>query len=175
MAGTEFLAKYLSKIDEKVGFEEADAHCDFPCGIYDPHLAQLSALTVVRMVDLIKSLPKPDLSGGPEQLMDYAHDLARAVEIKEKHGELCKHEVRIIWGDYFKPDHLTKYPDLHQIVWNIMKFGSKARQEPDREAAMNLLNEVNKFAEIFWATKGVQTKKAKAPYEPKEEVVYPVL
>ncbi len=174
MASTELLAKYLSKVGEKVGFEEADAHCDFPCGIYDPHLAQLSALTVVRMVDLIRSLPKPDPKN-PEELLDYAHDMARAVEIKEKHGELCKHEIRILWGDYIKPDHVSKYPDLHQIVFNIMKFGSKSRQEPDRDAAMKLLEEVNKFAEIFWATKGVQTKRAKAPYEPKEEVVYPVL
>ncbi len=175
MTATDIIGKYISKADKKLGFDEAEAHCDFPCGIYDPHLAQLSALTVVRMVDLIRQLPKPKDGAGGDELLDYAHDMARAVEVKEKHGELCKHEVRIIWGDYFKPEHLQKYPDLHQTVFNIMKFGSKARQEPDREAAMNLLKEVNKFAEIFWATKNVQTKRAKAPYEPKEEVVYPVL
>lgn len=174
MGEKELIARMMDRIGESMKFETAYAHCDFPCGIYDPHLAQLSALTVVRMVDLINNIPKPTATK-PEEIMDYAHDVARAVDIKEKHGELCKHEVRIIWGDYFKPDHLKAHPDLHEIVWNIMKFGSKARQEPDRDAAMKLLNEVNRFAEIFWQTKGIKTKRAKAPYEPKEEIVYPDL
>lgn len=174
MEKKEILGNIVRGLDKKIGFGNVYAHCDFPCGIYDPHLAQLSALTVVRMVDLINNIPKPT-STNTSEMMDYAHDVARAVEVKEKHAELCKHEVRIIWGDFFKPDHVKAHPDLHEIVFNIMKFGSKSKQEPDREAAMNLLNETNKFAEIFWEVKGIQTKRAKAPYEPKEEVVYPIL
>lgn len=174
MGEKKVITDIMEALDSKMGFEKVYAHCDYPCGIYDPHLAQLSALTVVRMVDLIHNIPKPT-GNKPEELMDYAHDIARAVEIKEKHAELCKHEVRIIWGDYMKPDHLKTHPDLNEIVWNIMKFGGKAKQEPDREAAVKLLNETNKFAEIFWETKGVKTKRAKAPYEPKEEMVYPDL
>ncbi len=174
MAEKDVIARMMDRLDERLGFDTAYAHCDFPCGIYDPHLAQLSALTVVRMVDLINNIPKPTASK-PEEIMDYAHDVTRAVDIKEKHAELCKHEVRIIWGDYIKPDHVKMHPELHEVVWNIMKYGSKAKQEPDREAAIKLLNEVNKFAEIFWATKGIKTKRAKAPYEPKEEMVYPEL
>jgi nickel superoxide dismutase len=171
---TDKLAKIFGTIEGKVGFETADAHCDYPCGIYDPHLAQLSALTVVRMVDLLKTIPKPN-ADKVEDMLDYAHDVARAVEVKEKHAELCKHEIRIIWGDYIKPDHLKAHPELHEIVFNIMKFGGKSKQEPDRDAAMKLLNEVNKFSEIFWETKGIKTKRAKAPYDPHEEVVYPQL
>lgn len=174
MAEKEVITRIMEGLDEKLGFQTAYAHCDYPCGIYDPHLAQLSALTVVRMVDLIHNIPKP-AADKPDDIMDYAHDMARAVEVKEKHAELCKHEIRIIWGDYIKPDHVKAHPELHEIVWNIMKYGSKAKQEPDREAAMKLLNETNRFAEIFWGTKGIKTKRAKAPYEPKEEVVYPEL
>ncbi len=174
MGEKDVMTRIMDRIDERLGLEVAYAHCDFPCGIYDPHLAQLSALTVVRMVDLINNIPRPTASK-PEEIMDYSHDVARAVEIKEKHAELCKHEVRIIWGDYIKPDHVKAHPEIHEIVWNIMKYGIKAKQEPDREGAMKLLNEVNKFAEIFWETKGIKTHRAKAPYEPKEEIVYPVL
>lgn len=168
------LAKLLGTMEDKIGFETAYAHCDYPCGIYDPHLAQLSALTVVRMVDLMKQLPKPNPEKA-EDMLNYVHDMARAVEVKEKHAELCKHEIRIIWGDYIKPNHVQEHPDLHEIVFNIMKFGGKSKQEPDREAAMKLLNEVNKFSEIFWSTKGIKTKRAKSPYDPHEEVVYPEL
>ena len=171
---TNTLAKIFGTMEDKIGFETAYAHCDYPCGIYDPHLAQLSALTVVRMVDLMRSLPKPSAEK-PDEMLDYVHDMARAVEVKEKHAELCKHEIRIIWGDYIKPDHVKAHPELHEIVFNIMKFGGKSKQEPDREAAMKLLNEVNKFSEIFWETKGIKTKRAKAPYDPHEEVVYPQL
>ncbi len=173
MRSTDFMNRFIKAIDNG-RIQAAEAHCDYPCGIYDPHLAQLSALTVVRMVDLMLQLPEPD-PGKKGELLDYTHEMARAVEIKEKHAELCKHEVRILWGDYFKPDHAEDFPELHQIVWNIMKYGSKAKQEPDRKAAIGLLNEVNKLAEIFWKTKKVETYKAKAPYSPNEEMVYPKL
>jgi nickel superoxide dismutase len=168
------IGKLFGAMEDKTEFDTAYAHCDYPCGIYDPHLAQLSALTVVRMVDLMNSIPKPKPEN-PSEMLDYVHDMARAVEVKEKHAELCKHEIRIIWGDYIKPQHVQAHPELHEIVFNIMKFGGKAKQEPDREAAMALLNEVNKFAAIFWETKGIKTHKAKSPYDPHEEVVYPDL
>jgi nickel superoxide dismutase len=73
--------------------EKAYAHCDIPCGIYDPHLAQVSAFTVLRMASLIKQLDK--------NAEDYDHKFSRYVTTKEEHAEQCKHEIRIIYGDYF--------------------------------------------------------------------------
>ena len=137
--------------------EEAHAHCDIPCGIYDPHLAQIAAQTVVRMNQLIEGLGEP---GGSKKEHDaFVNSMSRYIRVKEEHAELCKHEVRIIWGDYFKPEHLEKYPDLHSTVWNIMKLASKNRQEVNMQAAQDLLAEAQKFAEIFWASKGVSTKR----------------
>ena len=136
---------------------EAHAHCDIPCGIYDPHLALVGALTVVRMNQLIADLAPPAAMEKGER-DKYMHALVRYTEVKEEHAELVKREVRIIWGDFFKPEHLEKAPDLHQTVWNIMKLASKARQNLDMEAAQQLLAEVNKFAEAFWVAKGVATK-----------------
>lgn len=135
--------------------EEASAHCDIPCGIYDPHLAQIAALTVVRMNQLIDALEPPAMEKAARD--KYMNSLARYIATKEEHAELVKREVRIIWGDFFKPEHLEKFPDLHNTVWNIMKLASKARQEVNMEAAQALLEEVNRFAEAFWAAKGVNT------------------
>jgi nickel superoxide dismutase len=97
------------------------------------------------------------------------------VAVKEEHAEKTKHEIRIIWGDYIKAQHLEKYPQIHGIVHEIMALGSKSRQSMDREIAVNLVEKVNEFAQIFWETKGIDTKRAKAPYAPGLELVYPNL
>ena len=115
----------------------AYAHCDIPCGIYDPHLAQISALTVVRMNQLIDGLTVPgtDASG-------------------EEHAELCKRELRILWSDYFKDEHVQQYPDLHDKFFNALKLASGARQNQDIGVAQQLLAATQKIAELFWKTKG---------------------
>ena len=123
------------------------------------------------MVDLMETL----IQEHKADKLEFHNSMARYVAVKEEHAELCKQEVRVIWGDYIKANHLEKYPHLHELVHKIMQLGSKVRQTADREAAVNLLNAVNEFAEIFWETKGVKTKKAKAPYKPDELVVYPDL
>lgn len=153
---------------------EAHAHCDIPCGIYDPHLAQLSAQTVIRMVQLIEQLPKPAPDASKEEWDSYQNSLARYIAVKEEHAELVKREIRIIWGDYFKPEHLEKHPELHTITWNIMKLGSKARQEVNMQAAHDLLAEVQRFAEVFWATKGASVRRQPSLQTVGGESVYPV-
>jgi nickel superoxide dismutase len=140
--------------------EEAHAHCDIPCGIYDPHMAQIAALTVVRMNQLIDGLEDPAKGGQMPPKADrdkYMHAISRYTAVKEEHAELCKHEVRIIWGDFFKAENS---PDgLAAMVDGIMKLASKCRQSIDMDAAQKLLEEVNKFAEAFWKAKGVATKR----------------
>jgi len=159
--------RFLKELDKKFGFDQAKAHCDVPCGIYDPITAQIAALTVVRMMDLMN-----DLQGdGKEQ----ANSMSRYIAVKEEHAEKAKNEIRVIWGDYIKAQHVEQYPELNAVTHKIMQLGSKCRQTLDRNAGVELVEAINKFAEIFWATKGVATKRAKAPYAPALELVYPNL
>ncbi len=151
--------------------DEAHAHCDVPCGIYDPHLAQVAALTVIRMDDLMADLAATH----KEHELEFQNSMARYIAVKEEHAELCKREIRVIFGDYLKKEHVEKYPELPELVHKIFQAGSKARQTASRDNALQLLVLVNRFAEIFWETKGIATKKVKAPYKPGEEITYPVL
>jgi len=158
----------LTNLDEKFHFDKAQAHCDIPCGIYDPSTAQIAALTVVRMMDLMA-----DLAGGEEKSnVTFHNSMERYVTVKEEHAEKAKNEIRVIWGDYFKKD---KHPNVDELVHKIMQLGSKVRQTADREAGLEFVAAINEFAEIFWGTKDVKTKKAKAPYAPALEMVYPDL
>ncbi|MCC6237238.1 MAG: superoxide dismutase, Ni [Dehalococcoidia bacterium] len=130
----------------------AYAHCDIPCGIYDPHEAQLAAETVEKMTQLIIDLPAA-AAGDASAQAHYSMQIARYTAIKEQHAERVKHEVRIIWGDYFNPERMAATPDLHTKVWNIMKVASQTRQGVNIDAAKSLRTAVNEFADIFWATK----------------------
>ena len=153
----------------------AYAHCDIPCGIYDPHHAQLAAHTVIRMNMLINDLKKPGSGSKPEEIQEYGNKLARYVATKEQHAEIAKAEVRILWGDYFKPEHVQQFPQLHDLVWKALKTASKARQEINMQAAEDLLNQVNEIAEVFWKTKGKDVVRAKAAYPTEREIVLPKL
>ena len=163
--------KVIAKLDSFVHFEHAKAHCDVPCGIYDPSTAQIAALTVVRMIDLMN-----DLEGkAPEKKVNFHNSMSRYIAVKEEHAEKAKHEIRVIWGDYIKAQHVEKYPQLTELVHSIMQLGSTTRQSADREAAVKFVDAINEFADIFWQTKGIATKKAQAPYAPALEMVYPDL
>lgn len=146
--------------------EIANAHCDVPCGIYDPITAQIAALSVIRMIDLMTALENKDN-------LEYIHTITRHISVKEEEAEKVKHEIRIIWGDFIKPPQIEQYPEIHTIVHNIMMLASTNRQHVSKDKALELLDEVNKFAEIFWKIKGVETKKVKANYFPNEEIVIP--
>ncbi len=151
--------------------DTAYAHCDYPCGIYDPHAAQIGALTVIRMMDLMAELEKEH----HDHDIEFRNSMIRAVNIKEEHAELVKREIRVIWGDYFKPELAQKYPELSKLVYEIMSLASKTKQTVERATAQKLLERINRFAEIFWETKGKQTKRVKAPYKPEAEIIVPVL
>ncbi len=99
----------------------------------------------------------------------------RHLRPKEEHVAKFKEEIRIIWGDFIKQPQLDAHPELHTLVHDIMLAGSKAKQHVDKEAALDLLDKVNQFAEIFWDIKGVKTYRAVSPYAPAAEVVYPDL
>jgi nickel superoxide dismutase len=149
--------------------EEASAHCDIPCGIYDPHLALVAALSVVRMNQLIEALEPPAMEKPARD--KYMHNLARYTLVKEEHAELVKREIRIIRGDFFKPDNSPE--NIGELTDNIMKTASKARQNIDMEAANQLLELVNQFAEAFWKAKGVETKRQSSNQAAGGEYVVP--
>jgi nickel superoxide dismutase len=163
--------KLVQSLDNKFGFEEAKAHCDVPCGIYDPIVAQINALTVVRMMDLMAALAEGEEVGK----MAYNNSMSRYIAVKEEHAEKAKHEIRVIYGDFISDAHIAAHPELPALFHKIMKLGGKARQTADRENGVAFVEAINQFAEIFWAVKGVATKKAKAPYAPALEMVYPDL
>ena len=123
------------------------AHCDVPCGIYDPAGAVLGAKTVARMVELIGQLPA---DGGA---VADRNKFTRCVLVKEQHAELVKRDIAVIWSDYFKPEHVEKYPQIHELTWSILKLAGKNKQSVDAEAAAQLLAKVEEFAAIFWETK----------------------
>lgn len=160
----------MKKIDQIVGFQEASAHCDIPCKIYDPIAAQIATLSVIRFLDLIAELAKKDTL----TLADQAQ-LARLVQEKEVHAAKVKDEVRVIWGDYIKQPQMEKFPDINNLVHNIMLTASSCKQHIVRENGEKLLALVNEFADAFWTTKGVETYTAICPYPPSETVVYPKL
>ena len=147
------------------------AHCDIPCGIYDPHNMQMAAHTIIRMTQMIQdvkaSSPEPEF----EERKKIISQVSRLTKVKEEHAESLKHEVRVIWGDYFKSEHVEKYPDLHDLVFKTMKLASKARQEINMETAEDLLGNTQRIAEIFFETKGLKSKKVKAPYPTEREIV----
>lgn len=149
----------------------AYAHCDVPCGIYDPHEAQMAAHTVARMTMMINELQAS--SDNPEfgERKKIISQIARLTKVKEDHAEIIKQQVRVIWGDYFKPEHLKKHKDVHGLVFSIMKQASVARQNVDPKAAKELLANVQKFAEIFWSTKERKTLRVKSGYPTEGEIV----
>jgi nickel superoxide dismutase len=164
------LYNFIARLDRKLHFPVVMAHCDIPCKIYDPISAQIAALTIIRMVDLLNALKeKASLT------LDEQAEFLRLVNQKEIHGVKVKEEISVIWGDYIKAPQLEKYPELHELVHEIMLISSQAKQHISRDVAMRLLQKVNRFAEIFWATKQVNTFTATCPYPPAEQLVYPSL
>lgn len=155
-----FIRVFAKILPEYVAY----AHCDVPCGIYDPHHAQLAAHTVIRMTNMINDLKVSSENPSFEERKKIIHQIARLTKVKEEHAEIAKHEIRVLWADYFKPEHIKEYPGLHELVFSTMKLASKARQEINEDAAKELLASVQKIAEIFFKTKGLTPVRVPSPY-----------
>ncbi len=164
------LYRLLKRLHQHLHFSTAEAHCDIPCGIYDPMTAQLSTLSVLRFMDLISELQQKESLSLNEQAQ-----LVRLVNEKEAHADKVKDGVRIIWGDFIKQPQIDKRPDTHELTHNIMLAASACKQNIGRDKGEHLLALVNQFAEYFWQAKGLKTYRATCPYPPAEELVYPEL
>lgn len=127
--------------------ETIAAHCDVPCGIYDPKPAQIAAATVLKMVEKIEALPQENAS------VEDRNNFVRMVWTKEEHARKCKEELLILWTDYFKPEHLEMFPNLHDTFWKAAKLCSENKQHVSHEAAQKLVDAVNEIADMFAQSK----------------------
>ncbi len=132
---------------------KVQAHCDGPCGIYDPASARIAVEAVVSMTKKMSALEVPDHST-KEPLMAFLNTFARYSQIKEEQAHIAKTELLVLWTDYFKEAHLEKYPQLHDLFWKAAKLCSACKVEVNLDHANELLDTVKQIHDIFWETKG---------------------
>ncbi|MGZ8596546.1 MAG: superoxide dismutase, Ni [Actinomycetota bacterium] len=116
------------------------AHCDLPCGVYDPAQARIEAESVKAVQEKYQGNEDPAFR-------------ARALDIKEQRAELVKHHLWVLWTDYFKPEHLEKYPRLHELFWTATKEAGASKKSEDPAQGQKLLDAIDEIAKIFWETK----------------------
>ncbi len=118
------------------------AHCDLPCGVYDPAQARIEAESVKAIIDKYRDNEDPEFR-------------TRAVIIKEQRSELVKHHLWVLWTDYFKPPHFEKYPQLHELFNQATKLAGAAGTKGSNDVAKagELLAKIDEIAKIFWETK----------------------
>ncbi|MEI2820869.1 MAG: superoxide dismutase, Ni [Marmoricola sp.] len=118
------------------------AHCDLPCGVYDPAQARIEAESIKAVIAKLADNDDPDFR-------------TRAVLIKEQRSEMVKHHLWVLWTDYFKAPHFEKYPNLHTLFNEATKLAGTGgtKGSMDAAAADQLLAKIDEIAEIFWETK----------------------
>jgi nickel superoxide dismutase len=116
------------------------AHCDLPCGVYDPAQARIEAESVLQIAKKYAANDDPVFR-------------MRAIMIKEQRAELAKHHLWVLWTDYFKPEHLEKHPALHDLFWRATKQAGEAKHSVDPAAAEKLLELIAEITVIFNDTK----------------------
>jgi nickel superoxide dismutase len=123
----------------------ASAHCDLPCGVYDPAQARIEAESVKAIMEKYEGSEDPVFR-------------TRALIIKEQRAELVKHHLWVLWTDYFKPPHLEQYPQLHQLFWEATKLAgaAAAKGTVDSGKADELLGKIDEISKIFWETKAAE-------------------
>jgi nickel superoxide dismutase len=120
----------------------AYAHCDLPCGVYDPAQARLEAESVKACMVKYHGSDDPDFK-------------ARAVAIKEERSDLVKHHLWVLWTDYFKAPHFETYPQLNELFNSATKLAGAGGTKGTTDVAVadDLLGKIDEIAEIFWETK----------------------
>ena len=118
----------------------AHAHCDLPCGVYDPAQARIEA-------ESVKAIQEKHNASTDEEFRE------RAIQIKEERAELVKHHLWVLWTDYFKPEHVQKYPQLHDLFWTATKTAGESKRTTDVAVGQRLLDQIAEITKIFWETK----------------------
>lgn len=132
----------LTRLLDALAGTEVSAHCDLPCGVYDPAQAKIEAESVKACMQKYAASDDPDFKN-------------RAVTIKEERSDLVKHHLWVLWTDYFKPPHFEKYPQLHQLFNDATKLAGAGGTKGTTDVAVadQLLAKIDEIAEIFWETK----------------------
>ncbi len=146
------LKQAISHFQNRFPAAEAHAHCDGPCGVYDPSSARVAAEAVVSMTKKLLALELP-APGDQAAAVAYHNTFARYSAIKEEQAQLAKEELLILWTDYFKPVHLEQFPDLHDTFWKAAKLCSACKVEVSAQHATELMEAIQKIHGMFWATK----------------------
>jgi nickel superoxide dismutase len=123
------------------------AHCDLPCGVYDPAQARIEAQSVQKIQEKYndaENQKKPS-----ETVDDFK---ARALLIKEERADLVKHHLWVLWTDYFKPPHVEKFPELHELFWNATKEAGEAKKSTDPKQGQKLLDLIDEIDGVFQKT-----------------------
>jgi nickel superoxide dismutase len=147
------LKSFFDRLDRVQPAPTASAHCDGPCGIYDPAAARITGEAVRSMTKKLLALTPPD-SGDAAAVAAYNNTVGRFTAIKEEQAELTKHELLILWTDYFNPPHLTQFPDLHDTFWKAAKLCSTCKVEVSAQHADELMEAIEGIHKIFWQSKG---------------------
>ncbi len=134
------LSRLTALVDRISPPEPVHAHCDLPCGVYDPAQARIEA-------ESVKACQEKYEASDDDVFKQ------RAVQIKEERADLTKHHLWVLWTDYFKPPHLEKYPQLHQLFWDATKAAGAAKASTDPASGQKLLDLVKEIDTIFWETK----------------------
>jgi len=130
----------------------AQAHCDGPCGVYDPASARIAAEAVLSMTKKLLALELP-AAGDKAATIAYNNTFSRFVAIKEEQAHLAKSELLVLWTDYFKPPHLDANPNIHDIFWKAAKLCSYCKVEVSLEHATELMEAIEQIHHLFWGTK----------------------
>ena len=146
------LKNAIAKFAQALPADEVSAHCDGPCGVYDPASARIAAEAVLSMTKKILAL-QPPADGDANAWAQYLNTLSRYVAIKEEQAHLAKSELLVLWTDYFKPVHLDQFPELHTTFWNAAKLCSACKVEVSLEHANELMAAIEEIHNIFWASK----------------------
>ena len=152
------VTRLVRALDPWLGIEPVYAHCDVPCGIYDPHQAAVAAKTVYTMVKKMTDLPAPTSEAAAPDRLAYRNALIRMVQTKELHAQQCKQELLILWTDYFKPENAAPFPDLHDTFWKAAKLCSYNKQHADLVKAQALVDAVAKIADMFAQAEAAKKK-----------------
>tara|TARA_Y100001970_G_scaffold279218_1_gene386144 strand:+ start:1693 stop:2127 length:435 start_codon:yes stop_codon:yes gene_type:complete len=132
--------------------EIVNAHCDGPCGVYDPASARIAAEAVLSMTKKMLDLKVP--SSDSDAMAHYTNTMSRYASIKEEEAQKCKDEILVLWTDFFKPEHLETHKDLHSLFWSTAKLCSACKVELSLDHANDLLNHIRKIHDLFWSVKG---------------------
>ena len=132
--------RLIALVDRLSPPKRVHAHCDLPCGVYDPAQARIEAESVKAIQEKFQASDDPVFR-------------ERAVLIKEERADLVKHHLWVLWTDYFKPEHAEAHPELHQLFWDATKAAGAAKKSEDPSDGQKLLDLIGDIDKVFQDTK----------------------